>query len=234
MPKHGLVDRQQSTKGLPTVSCPRTRSRRATASRQRLSQGVSKLGCAHPACPSLRPCASSANSSPARAIRLAAVRAIPPNAADRPSLNSAKRISPPRCEVSPSDHPKEKSMNKRIALLAALAVVGIFLAFDVSAANALYHIVTTHPAHLLAATPVLAALPEGIQAELKRIGDDIKAHAEKADGELKAHARLTEETRAKVDELLTEQGKLQANLQHAQQALAKIEANGAGGDVQHQ
>ena len=30
------------------------------------------------------------------------------------------------------------------------------------------------------------------------------------------------------------QGELQANLQGAQQLLAKLEANGAGGDVQHQ
>ncbi|URL59616.1 phage major capsid protein [Luteibacter flocculans] len=125
-------------------------------------------------------------------------------------------------------------MNKRIVLLAAMAVLGIFLAFDASAATALYHLVTTHPAHLLAATPVLAALPEGIQAELKRIGDEVKSYAEKAENEVKASAKLSEETRAKVDELLLAQGALQADLQHAQQALAKIEANGAGGDVQHQ
>lgn len=125
-------------------------------------------------------------------------------------------------------------MNKRTILMVTLTILGIFLAFDASAATALYHLVTAHPANLLAASPVLAALPEGIQAELKRIGDDVKGYAEKAEQEIKAHAKLSEETRAKVDEMLMAQGALQAELQHAQQALAKIEGNGAGGDVQHQ
>ncbi|KLC04496.1 capsid protein [Xanthomonas perforans] len=84
------------------------------------------------------------------------------------------------------------------------------------------------------AGPVLAALPEGIQAELKRIGDDVKAMAEKAQDEIKASAKMAEDTRAKVDDLLLKQGELQANLQNAEQMIAKIEANGAGGDVQHQ
>jgi HK97 family phage major capsid protein len=125
-------------------------------------------------------------------------------------------------------------MNKRLILMVTLTVLGIFLAFDATAATALFHLVTAHPANLLAATPILAALPEGIQTELKRIGDDVKAYAEKADREIKAHTQLSEDTRKNVDELLLKQGELQANLQHAQQTLAKIEANGAGGDVQHQ
>jgi HK97 family phage major capsid protein len=125
-------------------------------------------------------------------------------------------------------------MNKRIVLMVTLTVLGIFLAFDATAASALYHMVASHPAHLLTAVPVLAALPEGIQAELKRIGDDVKGFAEKADQEIKAHAKLSEETRDNVDKLLLAQGALQADLQHAQQALAKLESNGAGGDVQHQ
>lgn len=76
------------------------------------------------------------------------------------------------------------------------------------------------------ATPVLAALPEAIQAELKRIGDDVKAMAETAQKEIKANAHLSQETRAKVDELLTKQGELQANLQAAEQKLAKLETGG--------
>ncbi|HJQ55653.1 MAG TPA: phage major capsid protein [Vineibacter sp.] len=69
-----------------------------------------------------------------------------------------------------------------------------------------------------------------INASLKAVGDQLKVQAElfaKNEG-------FTAETRAKVDDLLTKQGELQANLQHAQQALAKLEANGAGGDVQRQ
>ncbi|TAA20299.1 phage major capsid protein [Pseudoxanthomonas winnipegensis] len=73
-----------------------------------------------------------------------------------------------------------------------------------------------------------------IQAELKRIGDDVKAMAEKANAEIKASSKMAEDTRAKVDELLMKQGELQANLQNAEQVIAKLEANGAGGDVQHQ
>lgn len=71
---------------------------------------------------------------------------------------------------------------------------------------------------------------EIINASLKTVGDQLKAHAEQA----KKDANLTAETRIKVDELLLKQGELQANLNHAQQALAKLEANGAGGDVQHE
>jgi len=71
---------------------------------------------------------------------------------------------------------------------------------------------------------------ESINASLKVVGDQLKAQAEEA----RKNAHLSEETRAKVDDLLMKQGELQANLQAAQQALAKLEANGAGGDVQHQ
>lgn len=76
--------------------------------------------------------------------------------------------------------------------------------------------------------------PENIQAELKRIGDEVKSAGEKALSEAKNAGTLSTETKAKVDELLLKQGELQANLQSTQQALAKLEANGAGGDVQHQ
>ena len=71
---------------------------------------------------------------------------------------------------------------------------------------------------------------QSINASLQTVGDQLKAQAEKAG----KNADLQAETRAKVDELLTAQGALQANLQAAEQKLAKIEANGAGGDVQHQ
>ncbi len=69
-----------------------------------------------------------------------------------------------------------------------------------------------------------------INASLKTVGDQIKTHAETA----AKNAELSAETRTQVDALLLKQGELQANLQSAQQLLAKLEANGAGGDVQHQ
>ena len=69
-----------------------------------------------------------------------------------------------------------------------------------------------------------------ISASLKTVGDQLKTHAEAA----AKNADLNAETRTKVDDLLLKQGELQANLQSTQQLLAKLEANGAGGDVQHQ
>lgn len=69
---------------------------------------------------------------------------------------------------------------------------------------------------------------ETINASLKQVGDQIKSQAEQAQKDIKAHAQLSEETRAKVDELLTKQGDLQAHLQAAEQKLAKLE-NGGGG-----
>ncbi|MBD4919037.1 phage major capsid protein, partial [Xanthomonas citri pv. citri] len=44
---------------------------------------------------------------------------------------------------------------------------------------------------------------------------------------------LNASVRAKVDELLMAQGALQADLKAAQQRIAEVEGNGAGGDVQH-
>lgn len=69
-----------------------------------------------------------------------------------------------------------------------------------------------------------------INASLKTVGDQLKTHAESA----AKNAELSAETRRQVDDLLLKQGELQANLQGAQQLLAKLEVNGAGGDVQHQ
>lgn len=59
-----------------------------------------------------------------------------------------------------------------------------------------------------------------IKAALDRISDDIKAHAERAEKEIKAHAKLSDETRASVDKLLTQQGELQARLLTAEQIIA--------------
>ena len=68
--------------------------------------------------------------------------------------------------------------------------------------------------------------PEKIQAELTRIGDQVKAFAEKATQEIQANGQLSKETRAAVDQLLTQQGELQARLQTAEQLVAKLETGG--------
>lgn len=72
--------------------------------------------------------------------------------------------------------------------------------------------------------------PEKIQAALDKISDQIKAQAELAEKEIKAHAKLSEETRAKVDQLLTQQGELQSRLQAAEQLVAKLEQGGGGAE----
>lgn len=71
---------------------------------------------------------------------------------------------------------------------------------------------------------------KAINASLTAVSDQLKAHAEKADKSI----NLSNEVKAQVDELLKQQAGLQANLQSAEQKLAKIEANGAGGDVKHE
>lgn len=67
---------------------------------------------------------------------------------------------------------------------------------------------------------------ETINASLKEVSDQIKAHAERAEKEIKANAKLSEETRASVDKLLTTQGELQARLATAEQMLAKAQNGG--------
>ncbi|NHO64629.1 phage major capsid protein [Aestuariicella hydrocarbonica] len=59
-----------------------------------------------------------------------------------------------------------------------------------------------------------------VSADLKNVGDQLKAFAESSKAELAKHQGLTEETKASVDKLLTEQGALNARLQAAEQALA--------------
>lgn len=59
-----------------------------------------------------------------------------------------------------------------------------------------------------------------VEANLKVIGDQLKAHAEQAQADVEAHKAMSEETRAKVDELLTTQGALKARLDTAEQLLA--------------
>ncbi|MCB1836278.1 MAG: phage major capsid protein [Alcanivoracaceae bacterium] len=66
-----------------------------------------------------------------------------------------------------------------------------------------------------------------VQASLKEIGDDLKAYAEKAQKEVDLHKTMSEQTRAKVDELLTTQAELNARLQAAEQAL--VSGSGQGG-----
>jgi HK97 family phage major capsid protein len=63
-----------------------------------------------------------------------------------------------------------------------------------------------------------------VSADLKSVGDQLKTFAESSQKELKNHSVLSEQTKASVDKLLTEQGGLQARLQAAEQQIVKFES----------
>lgn len=65
-----------------------------------------------------------------------------------------------------------------------------------------------------------------VQANLKTVGDDLRRYAEASEKEIKAQAKLSEETKASVDKLLTTQGELNARLQAAEQMMVKLEQGG--------
>lgn len=72
---------------------------------------------------------------------------------------------------------------------------------------------------------------EQINSSLKAVSDQLKTHAERAEKEIKASAKLSEETRASVDKMLTVQGELQARLQAAEQLVAKMDQGGGREDA---
>lgn len=66
----------------------------------------------------------------------------------------------------------------------------------------------------------IEASQKEINATLKEVGDQLKAHAEKTNKEIQSFGAMGEETRDSVDKLLSQQGALQQRLQAAEQALA--------------
>lgn len=70
---------------------------------------------------------------------------------------------------------------------------------------------------------------ETITASLKQVNDQLKTNAEAAQKEIKAHAQMSEETKAKVDQLLVAQGELQARMQAAEQLVVKLQDGGSAG-----
>lgn len=71
-----------------------------------------------------------------------------------------------------------------------------------------------------------------VQANLKEVGDQLKAHAEQAAKDIERHQAMSAETRAKVDEMLTKQGELQARLQETEQKLVNANADRSQGERQ--
>ncbi len=60
---------------------------------------------------------------------------------------------------------------------------------------------------------------ETLQSSLNKIGDAVKAQAEAANKEVARLGEMSAQTRASVDEILTNQGELQARLQEAEQKM---------------
>jgi HK97 family phage major capsid protein len=116
--------------------------------------------------------------------------------------------------------------NKYILAAVVTTLALLVISADAVAGTHLLSTLFTSPEGALMAPVMAAALPDAIKAELEKISDQIKSQAETAEKEIKAHARLTDETRANVDKLLTEQGALQARLQSAEQLVAKLEQGG--------
>lgn len=127
--------------------------------------------------------------------------------------------------------------NRTIFSLIAVVAVGLASAAAHAAGIDVAALVQSHP-DLAGGLAMLGAVGNieleksiaSINSSLTAVGEQIKAQAEKAS----KNAELSTETRGKVDELLLKHGELQANLTQAEQVLAKLEANGAGGDVQHE
>ncbi|KAF0804924.1 major head protein [Alcanivorax xiamenensis] len=72
----------------------------------------------------------------------------------------------------------------------------------------------------------LEAQYRDVSANLKKVGDDLKAHAEQAQKDIQTHQKMSEETKAEVDKLLLSQTELTGRLSTLEQLLA----SGKGGD----
>lgn len=65
---------------------------------------------------------------------------------------------------------------------------------------------------------------EKVNANLQKVGDQLKSYAEQTEKELKNFSKLSDETRANVDKLLMQQGDLQATQRALEQAVAKLQS----------
>lgn len=131
-------------------------------------------------------------------------------------------------------------MQRKFLAIAVIALCAVSIgaqAMGIDAPAAMHALLQAHPDVALA----LAGLafmgdtqnfnPTEIKAALDKISGQVKEHGEKALAEAAKGVQMSTSNKEKVDELLVKHGELQANLQTTQQALAKLEANGAGGDA---
>lgn len=110
--------------------------------------------------------------------------------------------------------------SKILISLALTALALLFVSADAVAGTGLVAHLFANPEGLLVAPVAAAALPDAIKAELDKISDQLKEHAEKAAGDAKA---LSASAKEQVDGLLLAQGELTGRLQSAEQLLASLE-----------
>ncbi|PNQ53564.1 phage major capsid protein, partial [Vibrio agarivorans] len=65
------------------------------------------------------------------------------------------------------------------------------------------------------------------QASLSQVNDDLKRYAEESQAAIKGARQLSDESKAKVDELLIAQGELKARLEQAEQHMVALESGGS-------
>lgn len=134
-------------------------------------------------------------------------------------------------------------MQRKFLAIAVIALCAFSLgaqAMGFDAPAAMHALVLAHPDAALALAGLAfigdtqAINPAEIKTALDKISDQVKEQGEKALAEAAKGIQMSTQNKEKVDELLLKHGEMQAGLQTAQQVLAKIEANGGGGDVKHE
>jgi HK97 family phage major capsid protein len=71
-----------------------------------------------------------------------------------------------------------------------------------------------------------------VQADLKKVGDELRTYAEQSQTEIKKHSKMSEEVKSSVDGLLVKQGELNARLLASEQLIAKLEGDFSKGPAQ--
>lgn len=122
-----------------------------------------------------------------------------------------------------------------VVALCAISISAQAMGFDVSAP--LQAFLLAHPDVALALTGLAFVgetqnfNPSEIKAALDKISGQVKEAGEKALAEAAKGIQMSTANKEKVDELLLKHGELQATLQNTQQALAKLESEGAAADA---
>ncbi len=114
---------------------------------------------------------------------------------------------------------------KTMSLLALVALAGMLLAFDVSAAQSL---LSNHEliGGIMTANIAAAALPEAIRAQLDTISSSLKEHAEKVQAEVAAGVQMSQKAKEVADDLLLKSSEISARLSASEQILATLQEGG--------